>query len=375
MKRENNLDFLRVLACILVISIHVSAFFVTKFVEEPNLKFTIGNFYDSFSRIAVPIFVLLSGRFALSDEKNINIKFYYKKIFFKIIIPTLIWSFLYFLYNYILEIAYYILYGELKHSLYSPIKAWIVGAPFYHLWYLYMSIGLYLAVPFLIKIKNKVGENNFFKIGIIFFILGLFIFLFENFLNYINFYERNDIFKYLKYFWYFNQFKFINFLGYFILGYSLKNIKNKYINFKNMFFSAIVVNFFLFLTVEYFTINKIITNPLIFYNNNFIFVMIISILIYLAFDKLDSQKVKFDFSNLAFHSFNIYLIHAGLLLAITTCLEKILNYEPNPIWYIPFMIFFIFISSYSLSLFIKKLKSLFFNKRISLLSKFYSKIF
>ncbi len=103
MKRENNLDFLRVLACILVISIHVSAFFVTKFVEEPNLKFTIGNFYDSFSRIAVPIFVLLSGRFALSDEKNINIKFYYKKIFFKIIIPTLIWSFLYFLYNYITQ--------------------------------------------------------------------------------------------------------------------------------------------------------------------------------------------------------------------------------------------------------------------------------
>lgn len=362
MKRENNLDFLRVIACVMVISIHVSAFYVTKYVETPNFKFTVGNFYDSFTRLAVPIFVLLSGRFALSDERNINVKYYYKKFFNRIIVPTVIWSFLYFLYSYVLEFIYYILYGELKHSIFSPIKSWIIGAPYYHLWYLYMSIGLYLSVPYLLKLKKKIGEKKFFKTGIIFFILGLFIFLFEEFLNYINFYEKDNMFRYLKYFWYFNQFKFINFLGYFILGYSLKKLKNRYINFKNMIFLTIFFLSLMFFTVEILARKNFIENSTIFYSNNFIFTMGGAVSIYLAFNNLKSEMIKIDFSNLAFHSFNIYLIHAGILSVITIFLDKILNYEPNPIWYIPFMICFIFVSSYIFSVVLEKIKKIFSGK-------------
>ncbi len=340
----------------MIISIHVSAFYVTKYVEAPNFKFTIGNFYDSFSRLGVPIFVLLSGRFALSDERNINIRYYYKKIFFKIIIPTIIWSLLYFIYSYVLEIMYYILYGELKHSILFPIKSWIIGAPFYHLWYLYMSIGLYLLVPYLLKLKEKIG-------GIICFILGLFFFLFKVFLDYINFYEKSNIFKYLKYFFYFNQLKFIDYIGFFILGYSLKNIKSRNINFKNMIFLTIIFLFFMFFTVEILVKTKILHNPDYIYANNFIFTMGGSILIYLAFNNLNSRNIKFDFSNMAFHSFNIYLVHAGILSIITIFLDEILSYEPNPIWYIPFMIFFIFITSYIFSIALEKIKNKILNKK------------
>lgn len=361
MKRENNLDFLRVIACVMVISIHVSAFYVTKYVETPNFKFTVGNFCDSFTRLAVPIFVLLSGRFVLSDERNINTKYYYKKFFNRIIVPTIIWSFLYFIYSYVLEIMYYILYGEMKHSIFSPIKAWIVGAPYYHLWYLYMSIGLYLSVPYLLKLKKKIGEEKFLKIGIIFFILGLLIFLFENFLNYIDFYNRDDILKYLKYFWYFNQFKFVSYMGYFILGYSLKN---KNINFKKMIFLTTVFLTSMFLTIEILIRKNLMENATIFYSNNFIFTMGGAVSIYLAFNNLKSENIKFDFSNLAFHSFNIYLVHAGILSIITIFLDKILNYEPNPIWYIPFMICFIFASSYIFSVILETVKKKLFIKKL-----------
>ena len=340
MKRENNLDFLRVIACVMVISIHVSAFYVTKYVETPNFKFTVGNFYDSFTRLAVPIFVLLSGRFALSDERNINVKYYYKKFFNRIIVPTVIWSFLYFLYSYVLEFMYYILYGELKHSIFSPIKSWIIGAPYYHLWYLYMSIGLYLSVPYLLKLKKKIGEEKFFKTGIIFFILGLSIFLFEEFLNYINFY------------------------GYFILGYSLKSIKSKNINFRNMIFLTIIFLTLMFLTVEISARKNFMENPTIFYDNNFIFTMGGAVSIYLAFNNLKPEKIKIDFSNMAFHSFNIYLVHAGILSVITIFLDKILNYEPNPIWYIPFMICFIFVSSYIFSVILETVKKKLFIKKL-----------
>lgn len=356
MKRENNLDLLRVLACIMVISIHVSAGFVVKNIEVPNIEFTIGNFYDSFSRTAVPIFVLLSGRFALSDERNIDIKYYYKKFLKKIMFPTFIWSVLYFLYNYSLILASFLINKELKVSIFSPVKYWIIGAPFYHLWYLYMSIGLYLSVPFLLKLKNKIGEKNFLKIGISFFVLGLLLYLFENFLNFINFYDRNDILKYLKYIWKFNQLKFICYLGYFILGYSLKNFKNKNFNFKKMIFLVMIVNFGLFLSVEYSVKNNLISNADTLYSNNFIFVMLAAILIYIGFNNLKTEKIKFDFSHLAFHSFNIYLVHAGILSVMSIFLVKILNYEPNPMWYIPFAICFVFISSYIFSLIVEKFK-------------------
>ena len=355
MKRENNLDFLRVIACVMVISIHVSCIYVNKYAEIPNFKFTVGNFYDSFTRLAVPIFVLLSGRFALSDERNAETKYYYKKFFSRIIVPTVVWSFLYFMYSYSLKIMSYLFYGELK-NIFSPIKAWIIGAPYYHLWYLYMSIGLYLSVPYLLKLKKKIGEENFFKTGIIFFILGLFIFLFEKFLNYINFYNRDDIFKYLKYFWCFNQLKFISYMGYFILGYSLKN---KNINFKKMIFSTITFLTFMFLTVEILVRKEMLCNPDNIYSNNFIFTMGGAVSIYLAFNNLKSENIKFDFSNLAFHSFNIYLVHAGILSVITIFLDKILNYEPNPIWYIPFMICFIFVISYIFSIILENIKKRF----------------
>ena len=212
------------------------------------------------------------------------------------------------------------------------------------------------------KLKKKIGEKKFFKTGIIFFILGLFIFLFEEFLNYINFYDREDIFKYLKYFWYFNQFKFINFLGYFILGYSLKNLKNRYINSKNMIFLTIFFLSLMFFTVEILARKNFMENSTMFYSNNFIFTMGGAVSIYLAFNNLKSEMIKIDFSNLAFHSFNIYLIHAGILSVITIFLDKILNYEPNPIWYIPFMICFIFVSSYIFSVVLEKIKKIFSGK-------------
>lgn len=152
MKREENLDLLRIVACVMVIIIHVSSPYVAMYKEIGGKYFDIGNFWDSFSRPAVPIFLLLAGRYAISNEKNIEISYYYKKIFKTIYIPTLIYSFLYFGYLYLIIAIKCILTSERIDKL-SPIKMWIGGEPFYHMWYLYMVIGLYLLVPFLIKLR------------------------------------------------------------------------------------------------------------------------------------------------------------------------------------------------------------------------------
>lgn len=299
MKRENNLDLLKILACIMVIIIHVSAYYVLSYEKTGGSYFTIGNLWDSFARPAVPIFILLAGKYALSNEKNIEIDYYYKKILKNIYIPTFIYSSLYFVYSYFLIIIKYILNFEIKDK-YSPVKKLIIGVPFYHLWYLYMAIGLYLLVPFLIRLRIKIGEKIFRNIGIFFIFLGFVTLLLQNYLEQIDFYNREDILKYLRYFWIFNQFKFINYLGYFMLGYSLKDKK---INFKVGIIGALISLLVMFFVVE-------VTKNQFYYSNNFLFVISASVLLYLSFLNL---KIDKNISLITKKTFSIYLLHAGIL--------------------------------------------------------------
>ena len=38
---------------------------------------------------------------------------------------------------------------------------WLKGVPFYHLWYMYMLVGLYLFAPVLILLKHQIGDKFF----------------------------------------------------------------------------------------------------------------------------------------------------------------------------------------------------------------------
>ena len=81
MERDYRIDLLRILACLMVVFIHVSAFGMLSGVGSFNWH--IGNIYDSLVRSAVPLFVMISGAFLLS--KNIS----YKEIFSKYILRIL----------------------------------------------------------------------------------------------------------------------------------------------------------------------------------------------------------------------------------------------------------------------------------------------
>lgn len=342
MKRENNLDLLKILACIMVIIIHVSAYYVLSYEKTGGSYFTIGNLWDSFARPAVPIFILLAGKYALSNEKNIEIDYYYKKILKNIYIPTFIYSSLYFVYSYFLIIIKYILNFEIKDK-YSPVKKLIIGVPFYHLWYLYMAIGLYLLVPFLIRLRIKIGEKIFRNIGIFFIFLGFVTLLLQNYLEQIDFYNREDILKYLRYFWIFNQFKFINYLGYFMLGYSLKDKK---INFKVGIIGTLISLLVMFFVVE-------VTKNQFYYSNNFLFVISASVLLYLSFLNL---KIDKNISLITKKTFSIYLLHAGILNIIQLFFKYILKYEINPLYGIPVLVVVVFIISYAIASIIEKFK-------------------
>ena len=71
-KRDNNLDLLRIVAAIMVIVQHVLAIYIHRLDNNLDGYYETANIYFSMSVYAVPIFVMLSGAFLLSDPQNSN---------------------------------------------------------------------------------------------------------------------------------------------------------------------------------------------------------------------------------------------------------------------------------------------------------------
>lgn len=331
-ERVTSLDFLRVFACFLVVLLHVSAHFVIENIESYNFQFTIANFYDSFSRGCVPLFIMLSGGLILNNYENKNFQKFYTKSFKRIFIPTMIWSILYIAYSYVLQIGNYILNKNAINYL-EPIKNWILGAPFYHMWYLYMLIGLYAVAPLLILLKKEIKQKTYLKLSVVLLILGAIISLHEQLLWII---------------------QFINYIGYFMIGSSLKEyFSNKKINIKIPLLISGASFFMVFFITEIFVKYNLYNKTLYFYSYLSPFVIFGSISLYIVFLNIN---INLDiFSKLAPHTFNIYLIHAGVLSIISIITFKILKININPVWYIPIMSFCVFYISYILSLITNKI--------------------
>jgi surface polysaccharide O-acyltransferase-like enzyme len=116
-----------------------------------------GNIFDSLSRSAVPLFVMLSGTFMLDPSRDIpNSKLISKII--KLITTFLFWAVAYQLF-YIT--GKYVLTGSLGgYSIGSVVKGIIAGS--YHMWFFYLLGSLYLLVPLLRLITRDLKLTVYF---------------------------------------------------------------------------------------------------------------------------------------------------------------------------------------------------------------------
>ena len=74
------LEALRLVACILVVGVHVSAFNLEQ-VPVESLNFKVMNGLDCLSILGVPLFVMISGALFLAPSYEVTVKkFYTKKI-------------------------------------------------------------------------------------------------------------------------------------------------------------------------------------------------------------------------------------------------------------------------------------------------------
>lgn len=307
MERNNKLDILRVIACIFVIIIHASGDYVNQYIGTNNSYFIVANIFDSFARSAVPIFVMMSGYLLLNNNNNIDLIFFYKKSFKKIGIPAITWSFIYFIFYEILLIAKGINYSNLLNPLYN----WVKGVPAPHMWYMYMLLGIYLVTPFLVRLKIK-NENKLYIYGMVFLLLGMLLYKHE-------------------FIW---IIQFIQYLGYFILGYCIGNTqknRNSLLYFGGWFISSLII-----------CIGTYYLGNTSLYSNLSIPVVLASICIFKGILTLD---VNISISSISKHTFNIYLIHY-LIMTIISKIIGTLNLDKYPFIFITLATVIVFIISF-----------------------------
>lgn len=136
-------DLIRVLAVFQVVLVHLSypIFFKD---DLPPSAVTAANFYDSFSRMGVPLFFMVSGALLLGKREPTG-AFLWRR-FVKVGIPALFWSVAYLLWS--VE-AYRNGSMSALHVALSMLKTMYLGDVEIHLWFLYVLAGIYLVTPLL----------------------------------------------------------------------------------------------------------------------------------------------------------------------------------------------------------------------------------
>jgi len=303
-------DLLRITATFSVVLLHVAAGNWGN-AALGTYEWNVFNFYDSLVRFGVPIFVMISGMFLLNPAKNISYKDIYSKYILRIVIAFISWSLLYAAYANISN------YDTFNRQAF--IKSFMFGH--YHLWYLYMIVGLYVITPFLRKIAvDKKAAEYFLLLSVIFTsVLPITIKIF-NLTSLDLFINKFDLFFTYGY------------VGYYIGGYYLGKCKfNK--NIRNIIYISGILG--LVCTYVFTNIISLQTGKAdsTFYSYFAPNVMVVSIAVF-TFFKYEVSKIKFNQNTSKFIyilsdcSFRIYLVHDFFNMFILKAGINTLNYNP-----------------------------------------------
>lgn len=288
-------ELLRSIAILAVVILHSSAPLLNHFDHQYN--WWAGNIYDSAMRWSVPIFVMISGALLLNPSKQQSIQQFLKKRISKVLVPFLVWSVLY-------SVFVWIMKGikiELSFNLFKEVLMNIlVGNSYYHLWFLYMILGLYLITPII-----KIYTNHADKRSLEYFLLLWFIST-----GMFGLIEKFSLIE-LR----FEVPLVTGYIGYFILGHYLHHFKINPISKYSLYVLSVIS---LLITIwgtyyltkqngafegyfySYFSINTILmaTSVFIFFS---------------GFRMPKNKKIKHVINHLSATSLGIYLIHPMIL--------------------------------------------------------------
>ncbi len=150
------LDWLRVIACFMVILVHsIEPFYLggpegTYIASKANALWT--TLINSALRPAVPLFVLASSYLLFPLKTDIGT--FFRKRFVRVLIPFIVWTLIYvFAYPYICGVE-----PDFTGSLKGLMFNFLMSSG--HLWFVYMLLGVYLLMPLLSPWVEKVSQKE-----------------------------------------------------------------------------------------------------------------------------------------------------------------------------------------------------------------------
>jgi surface polysaccharide O-acyltransferase-like enzyme len=305
-------DLIRVVAIFLMVVLHISAMYAVVWNGQSRLSWWGANLIDSYSRICVPLFIMLSGSLLLGKKKSLK-EFYFKRVQ-RLVKPWLFWSLIYGVINF------------LQGNEATSLKRLVIGTVWTGFWILPLLLSIYLVTPFfnyLLAKNEKVFISNYlFGMGFFMIMGGHFPLYFE-------------------------------YSFYFVLGYLLSKIKIS----KQLFNLSFVGMVLSWITIAGLTNYLSVANKgliLDYYHFHTWPVLLLSMLSFiflkgLAERHIKRKEIKKVIRELSIVSFGIYFIHM-LVFKININLV----YFPSYI-FIPLVSFIIYFLSYFI---IKKLKNI-----------------
>lgn len=153
--RKTELDILRCLSMAAVVALHVigTVFWMT---DVHSRWWHVLNVMNSATRWCVPLFVMISGALFLGRDREIPLKTLYGKYILRIVSAFLIWSTLYALWDF-RPAGQASLSDWLRYA--GQLLVHIALKPHYHLWFVYMIVGLYILLPVLRVIVRHASQR------------------------------------------------------------------------------------------------------------------------------------------------------------------------------------------------------------------------
>ena len=165
--KTENIDWinnLRLVALYAVIVLHCTSLLLMQYGKVSTSDWLVADFLNATVRFAVPVFVMITGALLLHREYEIGS--FLKKRLVRVVVPFLFWSLIYIGYSlYNEEITFT---GDVWANVKNVLHLLKTGSS-YHLWYVYMLIGLYFFIPVIGKFVRHASEKEILYFLVIWF--------------------------------------------------------------------------------------------------------------------------------------------------------------------------------------------------------------
>ena len=202
-------DLIRTAAVLGVLLLHAANDLTTQSMSSIEIwRWCVVDVYQSIGRMGVPLFVMLTGALLLAPSKQKEeLGTFFKKRFSRIGLPFIFWGALYFIWDF---------YVENQPATQSFFVDGILNGPYFTFWYLYMLVGLYLVTP-LLRVLVANASEKLLKYGFTIWFIGTALVPFIPFLSSTVLGTTYNLDA--------NVFVIPEYVGYFVLGAYLVNVK------------------------------------------------------------------------------------------------------------------------------------------------------